>query len=147
MTTLYGWSVQLQFFIKGCSNLSCQTDDREAVRAVGGDFKLYLGIVKTDGFTNRHTQWYFFIQNKDTVLNSVGEVVYGQAQFAQRAEHTVAFYATEFAFFNLHTARQGGVVQCSRNNIAYLQVGSAGYNLDRRFCAALQLHDSKSFRQ
>ena len=80
-------------------------------------------------------------QNKDAILNRIGEVVRGQPQLAERAEHPIAWHAAQLALFDLLTAMDGGVIQRHGDKIALLQILRAGDDLQRLLLPRIHLAD------
>ena len=93
VTGFYFGGVELQRLFKGSGGLSCQTDDREAVGTVGGDLKLHAGVVEADGFTDGLAQSQIaavlFGQDENAVFYRRGEIMSGETQLSQRAQHTI----------------------------------------------------------
>ena len=77
--------------VEGGGGLSCKADDREAVGAVGGYLELNGGVVEADRLSDvlAHCLVAVIAEDKDAVLDSVGEVMQGKTQLCKRAEHTV----------------------------------------------------------
>lgn len=54
-------------------------------------------IVQTDRLVNVLSHRAVLLDEENAVFNGIGEVMLGQAKFAQRAQHAVALYAAELA--------------------------------------------------
>ena len=66
--------VELQGLAEGSGSLTGQTDDRQAVGAVGCDLKLHHMVVKTDDGLDVVAGLAFLVQYKNAVLNTMGEL-------------------------------------------------------------------------
>ena len=135
--------MQFQLFAEGNRSLTGQTDHGQAVRTVGGDLKLNGHIVQTNGGTNVLTDLTIFLHDENTVFDRIGEVVCGQTQLTERAEHTVGNHAAQFTFADLFTAGQNGFILCNRNDRAGEYVGRTGNDLDRFCFTDIQLADDQ----
>ena len=70
----YLGGVQTQFLTERCRCFPSQTDDGQAVGAVGGDFKFHNVVVHADhGFDVLAQGETFLVQNENAVFNTVGE--------------------------------------------------------------------------
>ena len=119
---------------------SCQADDGVAVGTVIGDFKIHHSVVVADdGVDIVAGLAVFVIQNPDAVGIGVGQIILGQTQFRKGAEHTVGYFATEFALGDVYAAGKIGIVQGGRNQIALTDILSAGDDLHRGFLAHVNL--------
>ena len=122
----------LERHLKGCRSLTREAQNRQAVRPVGGNFKLRDRIVEADRVMNIRAgrQIAVIAQNKDAILNCIGKIVRGQPQLAQRAEHAVARHATQLALFDLLATVHCGMIQRDGDKIALLQILRAGDDLE-----------------
>ena len=119
-----------------------QADDGVAVRTVVGDFKIHHGIVVADYLVDVLTHLAIFVvENPNAVGVGVGEVVLGQAQLGEGAEHTVGQFPPELALGDVDTPGQPGVVQGHGHQIPFGDVLSTGDDLNRLFLAHVHLAD------
>ena len=146
VNALEGRLFQVQRNVIGCSSFSCQTGNRQAVRTVGSDFKFYRCIIQTDGFVNILSNLTIFLNEENAVCNGIREIMNRQAQFAERAEHAVAFHATQLTLFDFHTVRQFCTAEGNRNDVASLDVWCTGYNLNRLFLSNIDLTNDQMVR-
>ena len=142
----FGPIFQVQRNVIGCSSFSCQTGNRQAVRTVGSDFKFYRRIIQTNGFVNILSNLTIFLNEENAICNGIWEIMNRQAQFTERAEHTVAFYATQLALFDFHAVRQFCTAEGNRNDVASLDVWCTGYNLNRLFLSNIDLTNDQMVR-
>ena len=126
---LYHGGMQMQRQAVGCSGFPCQTNDGKAIGTVGGDFEFHDGIIEADGGADVLADGAGFLQDEDAVLDSVGEIVGGEPQLLERAEHTVGFHAAQLAAGNGDAAGQVGFVQGSGDQIAHMDILGAGDDL------------------
>ena len=139
---LYFRLMQPQRYIIGYSSFPGQTGHRQAVGAVGGDFKFHCHVVQTDGLADVGAQRsgsFLALQDKDAVFIGIGEIVNGQPQLCQRAEHTIALLAAQLSLADRYTAGQGGLILGHRDNIAGLDILGAGADLDGGIFAHIDL--------
>src|SRR5699024_10210490 len=97
--------------VEGRGGLPGQTDEAEAVGPVVGDFKFHHGVVVADDLVDVLTNGAVLLENPDAVLDGIGEVVEGQVQLLEGAEHAVGGHAPELALGDMDAAGQVGVVQ------------------------------------
>ena len=136
-------SVHLQLFAEGNSSFPCQTQHRQAVRAVWGDFKFHTGVVAADGRSNVLSYLAVLLQQEDAVLGSVRKIPFGQIELCNRAHHAVGHHASELTLCDFDSVWQLGFVQSCRNHIAYMDIGGSGDNLDRLLLPNIQLADDQ----
>ena len=87
--------VMLHGLGKGSGSLPGQADNGIAVGAVVGDFKVYHGIVVADDFIDVVTGLTGVrLQNPDAVGKDAGQVILGQTQLREGAEHTAGHLAS-----------------------------------------------------
>ena len=132
---------QIQGLAESYGSLSRQTYYRQAVRTVGGDLELYRSIIQTDRLVDVLSRLAVLFNEEDAVLNGIGEIVLGQTQFTQRAEHPVALYATELSLFYMYTAGQICADHRHRHQCALHNILCAGHDLDRCISANVYLAD------
>ena len=120
-------------------SFSCQTNHRQAVRTVGGDLEFDRSIVQTDCLMNVLSHRAVLLDEENAVFNGIGEVMLGQAKFAQRAQHAVALYAAELALFDADTAGQFCTDHCHRHQCTLYDILGTGHDLDRRVAADIDL--------
>ena len=132
---------------EGRRGLPGQSDDGIAVGPVVGDFKIHHGIVVADdgvdviaGLTG------IGLQNPDAVGIHAGQVVLGQAQLREGAQHAVGHFPSELALGDMHTAGQIGIVQCRGHQISLVDVLGAGDDLYRFFPTHVHLTDEHMVR-
>ena len=119
----------LHGLIKGGCRLACKTEDGIAVRAVVRNFKIHDGVVVADDLVDVVAGLAVLLQNPDAVLNGIGEVVEGQTQLFQGAQHAVRRLAAQLTLGDVHAAGEPGVVQRGRDEIALVDVLRAGDDL------------------
>ena len=98
--------MQVDWFIKGNCNFSCQTNNRQAVRTVWCDFKLNAGIIAADCGSDILTWFAVFLNQEDTILDCVWEITFCEVELTQRAHHAVRHNTSELAFGNFNTIWQ-----------------------------------------
>ncbi len=127
---------------EGGGSLPGQAQDREAVGAVGGDFKLHRGVVKADGGLDIFAQNAVAIlpQDEDAVFDGVGEIVGGEAQFPQGAEHPAAFHPPQLALGDFVAPREHRLMLCHWHKVPCRDVLGPGDNL-HRFSSHIHLAD------
>ena len=126
--------VEVEGYIEGHRSLPSQSNDRQTVRAIWSDLELYGCIIKADGGADISTQrrgGLFTFEDKDPLRIGVGEIVFCKAEFAKRAEHTVALDAPEHILADVHIAGEGGTGFCHRDNIAGFYIFGAGADSQR----------------
>ena len=130
--------------VEGSRSLAGQTDHAQAVRAVGRDLKIGNPVVQTkhllDVLANRSAGR----QEKDAVFARIRYAAVGQTQLLERAHHAVGRHAAQLALGDLHAARQGGLVQADRADLANGRrryIGCAGDDLHRLLLADIELAD------
>ena len=130
--------------VEGSCGLAGQTDHAQAVRTVRGDLEIGDPVVQTeylfDVLANRGAGR----QEQDAVLARIRHAAVGQAEFLERAHHAVGRHAAQLALGDLHTARQGGLVQADRADLANGRrryIGCAGDDLHRLLLADIELAD------
>ena len=128
--------------VEGSRSLAGQTDHAQAVRAVGRDLKIGNPVVQTeyllDVLANRGSGR----QEQDAVLARIRYAAVGQTQLLERAHHAVGRHAAQLALGDLHAARQGGLVQADRADLANgcrRYIGCAGDDLHRLLLADIEL--------
>ena len=103
---LYNRCMQVDRFIKGNGNFSCQTDNRQAVRTIWCDFKLNTGIVAADCGSDVLTWFAVFLNQEDAILDRVWEITFCEVELTQRTHHAVRHNTSELAFGNFNTIWQ-----------------------------------------
>ncbi len=147
VAALYHRLVVLHFLAEGGGGLSGQADDGVAVGPVVGDFEIHNGIVIADDQVDVLTYLaVFVIQNPDAVGVSAGQIVLGQSQLGEGAEHTVGQLPAELALGDVYAAGQPGIMKGSRHQIALMDVLGAGDDLDRLPLAHIYLADKHVVR-
>ena len=147
MAGLHSGGVVLEGHAEGGGALPAQLPHRQAVGAVGGDLKLKDHVVHAEGFhsggagSGHAVGVVPLVQHQNAVLDGVGEVVNGQAQLAQAAQHAAALHAAQHALFDLHAAGQLRAVQRHGHKVAHLEVGRAGDDLQRSSLPHFHLAD------
>ena len=133
---------EVEGLIKGGRRLPGQASDRQAVGTVGGDLELHAGVVEPDGGADILPQLHVrLLEDEDAVLLGVGEVVGGEAQLRQGAEHPVALLPPQLAAADVLAAGQPGVVHCHRYIVPLVDVLGAGDDLDQFRFAHIHLAD------
>ena len=102
----YNRCVQVDWFIKGNCNFSCQTDNRQAVRTVWCDFKLNAGIIAADCGSDVLTWFAVFLNQEDAILDCIWEITFCEVELTQRTHHAVRHNTSELAFGNFNTIWQ-----------------------------------------
>ena len=139
--------VVLHGLAEGGGSLPGQTDDGVAVRAVVGDLKIHHGIiVADDGIDVVAGLPGVRLQDPDAVGEHAGQVVLGQAQLGEGAQHAVGYLASELALGDVHAAGQPGIVQRGGHQVALVDVLRAGDDLHRLFLAHVHLADEHVVR-
>ena len=130
--------------VEGSCGLASQTDHAQAVRTVRGDLEIGNPVVQTehlfDVLANRGAGG----QEQDAVLARIRHAAVGQTEFLERAHHAVGRHAAQLALGDLHAARQGGLVQADRADLANGRrryIGCAGDDLHRLLLADIELAD------
>ena len=141
---LYLRSLDAERTVEGSRSLAGQTDHAQAVRAVGRNLKIGNPVVQTkyllDVLANRGAGR----QEQDAVLARIRYAAVGQTQLLERAHHAVGRHAAQLALGDLHAARQGGLVQADRADLANGRrryIGCAGDDLHRLLLADIELAD------
>ena len=118
---------------EGRGRLAGKSDDRQAVGAVGRDFKLDDRVGEQQCLANVFADFVGegLAENADTVLDRLGHIVRGQPQLADGAEHTVRLHAAELAGLDVYAAGQGRICLGDRNHRALENILRAGHNLHR----------------
>ena len=109
-TALHNGLVQLELTVEGHGSLAGKTDHREAIGAVGGNFKLHHLVVEHKRLADVHTQLVLIlgIENENAVFLLARHIVRGQSQLAHGAKHTVGLYAAQLACLDGYVAGQLG---------------------------------------
>ena len=113
---------RLEGHLEGGRRLSRKAQHGQAVRPVGGDFKLRDGIVQANRVMDIRSgrQIAVVSEHKNAVFNCIGEIVHRKPQFTQGAEHAVARHAAQLALFDLFAAVDGGMIQRDGDKIPFL---------------------------
>ena len=80
-------------------------------------------------------------QDSGSLDDAVGEITLVQCQLGQGAQHPVGGHAAELALGNLHAAGQQALVLGHGHQVAYMDVPSAGADLDGFLFAHVHLGD------
>ena len=130
--------------VEGSRGLTRKADDAQAVRTVGRDLEIGDPVIQTeylfDVLANRGAGR----QEQDAVLARIRHAAVGQAEFLERAHHAVGRHAAQLALGDLYAARQGGLVQADRADLANgsrRYIGCAGDDLHRLLLADIELAD------
>ena len=90
---------------EGGGSFPGKADDAVAVGAVVGDLKVHNGVVvaddEVDVLANRAV---LVVENPDAVGEHAGQVVLGQSQLGEGAEHTARHFAPELALGDVNAA-------------------------------------------
>ena len=127
--------------VKGGGGLPSQADDGVAIGTVVGDFKIHHGVVISNDGIDVIAGLAILFQNPDAILDGIGEVVQGEPQLLQGAEHAVGRFTPELAFGDVDAAREPGVVQSGRNQVPIADILGPGDNLHRLLPAHVHLAD------
>ena len=115
---------------EGGGSFPGKADDAVAVGAVVGDLKIHNGVVvaddEVDVLANRAV---LVIEDPDAVGEHAGQVVLGQTQLGEGAEHTVGRFAPELALGDVNAAGEPGVMQRRGYQIALMDILGAGDDL------------------
>ena len=147
IATLDNRLVMLHLHTKSSRRLPCQTDDRVAIGTVIGNFEVHNSVIIADDQIDIITGLtVLFIENPDAVCKHTGQIILSQAQFLKGAEHTVGLFTPELALGDMNTAGQPGVMQCSGNQITFVNILCAGNDLNQLFLAHIYLADKHMVR-
>ena len=116
---------------EGDGGLAGQTDDGQAVGAVGGDLKLHHSIGKIQSLADIHTDLVgiLLVQDQNTIGLLAGAVMLGQIHLTEGAEHTVGGNAAELAGLDGDIAGEVSHGQSGGNDSALKDVLGAGDDL------------------
>ena len=139
--------VVLHFHAESGGGFTGQADDGVAVGTVVGDFEINNGVVVADDQVDVIADLAILVvQDPDAVSENAGQIVLGQAQLLEGAQHAVGLFTAELALGDVNTAGQPGIVQCCGNQIALVDVLSAGDDLHQLFLAHVHLADEHMVR-
>ena len=127
--------------VEGGGRLTGKANERIAVGTVVGDFEFYHRVIIADDGVDVITGLAILFQNPDAVLDGIGNVVEGQVQLLNGAEHAIGDLTPELALGNLDTAGETGIVKSGGNQVTLLHVLCAGDDLYRLFLAHIYLTD------
>ena len=122
--------------------LTCQTNHGQAVWAVRSNFKLNDIFVQTQYILDVCAYRSAFGQKQNAIVTCVRYAAVVDAEFLERAHHTVRLNATQLALGDLDAAGQGGLMQRNRADAANGLRGDVrctGNDLHRLFLAYVQL--------
>ena len=132
---------------KGGGSFPGQADDGVAIGPVVGDLEVNDGVVIADNQVNVIAGLSGVgLQDPDAVGEDAGQIVLGQAQFREGAEHTVGHLAPEFALGDVYAAGQIRVVQGGGHQVALVDVLGAGDDLHGLGLAYVHLADEHMVR-
>ena len=141
---LYFRGLDAERTVEGSRSLAGQTDHAQAVRAVGRNLKIGNPVVQTEHLLDVLANRGAGRQEQDAVLARIRYAAVGQTQLLERAHHAVGRHAAQLALGDLHAARQGGLVQADRADLANGRrryIGCAGDDLHRLLLADIELAD------
>ena len=141
---LYLRGLNAERTVEGSRSLAGQTDHAQAVRAIGRDLKIGNPVVQTEYLLDVLANRGAGRQEQDAVLARIRYAAVGQTQLLERAHHAVGRHAAQLALGDLHAARQGGLVQADRADLANgcrRYIGCAGDDLHRLLLADIELAD------
>ena len=141
---LYLRGLDAERTVEGSRSLAGQTDHAQAVRAVGRNLKIGNPVVQTEHLLDVLANRGAGRQEQDAVLARIRYAAVGQTQLLERAHHAVGRHAAQLALGDLHAARQGGLVQADRADLANGRrryIGCAGDDLHRLLLADIELAD------
>ena len=120
--------------------ISCYTDDRKRIAAVGRELDFKALVIKFGVFANIHADRSIRRQNPQALM------VFVDAEFARRAQHAETFDAAHLSLLDLEVAGQHGANQSTRHFDAGLNIGSTTHNLQQFRCANVDLANMQMIR-